>query len=73
METLRFSREFSCRRVAWDFCILGGVIPKQIIVLFFFVVCELALGKSCTWAHDVRLHVARTNDPKSAQEDRQGA
>ena len=25
-------------------------------------------GNSCTWAHDVRLHIAGTNEPKSAQE-----
>ena len=23
---------------------------------------------SCTWAHDVRLHIAGTNEPKSAQQ-----
>ena len=23
-------------------------------------------GNSCTWAHDVRLHIAGTNEPKSA-------
>ena len=28
---------------------------------------------SCTWAHDVRLHIARTNEPNSAQQARQGA
>ena len=25
-------------------------------------------GNSCTWAHDVRLHIAGTNGPKSAQQ-----
>ena len=30
-------------------------------------------GNSCTWAHDVRLHIAGTNEPKSAQQARQGA
>ena len=25
-------------------------------------------GNSCTWAHDVRLHIAGTNEPKSAQQ-----
>ena len=24
-------------------------------------------GNSCTWAHDVQLHIAGTNEPKSAQ------
>ena len=30
-------------------------------------------GNSCTWAHDVRLHIAGTNEPKSAQQAKQGA
>ena len=30
-------------------------------------------GNSCTWAHDVRLHIASTNEPKSAQHAKQGA
>ena len=25
-------------------------------------------GNSCTWAHDVRLHIAGTNEPKSTQQ-----
>ena len=25
-----------------------------------------------TWAHDVRLHIAGTNEPKSAQQAKQG-
>ena len=29
-------------------------------------------GNSCTWAHDVRLHIAGTNEPKSAQQAKQG-
>ena len=24
--------------------------------------------KSCTWVHDARLHIAGTNEPKSAQQ-----
>ena len=28
---------------------------------------------SCTWAHDVQLHIAGTNEPKSAQQAKQGA
>ena len=34
------------------------------------------LSQQClcgTWAHDVRLHIAGTNKPKSAQQDKQGA
>ena len=27
----------------------------------------------CTWAHYVRLHIAGTNEPKSAQQAKQGA
>ena len=27
----------------------------------------------CTWAYDVRLHIAGTNEPKSAQQAKQGA
>ena len=30
-------------------------------------------GNSCTWAHDARLHIAGTNEPKSAQQAKQGA
>ena len=30
-------------------------------------------GNSCTWAHDVRLHIAGTNELKSAQKAKQGA
>ena len=30
-------------------------------------------GNSYTWAHDVRLHIAGTNEPKSAQQAKQGA
>ena len=30
-------------------------------------------GNSCTWAHDVRFHIAGTNEPKSAQQAKQGA
>ena len=30
-------------------------------------------GISCTWAHDVRLHIAGTSEPKSAQQAKQGA
>ena len=30
-------------------------------------------GNSCTWAHDVLLHIAGTNERKSAQQAKQGA
>ena len=30
-------------------------------------------GNSCIWAHDVRLYIAGTNEPKCAQEANQGA
>ena len=30
-------------------------------------------GNSCTWAHDVRLHIAGTNERKSVQQAKQGA
>ena len=29
-------------------------------------------GNLCIWAHDVRLHIAGTNDPKSAPQAKQG-
>ena len=41
-ETEHFWREFSRRGFGWGFCIVRGVISKQIIELFFFVVFELA-------------------------------
>ena len=30
-------------------------------------------SKSSTWAHNVRLHIAGTNESKSAQQSKQGA
>ena len=30
-------------------------------------------GNSCTGAHDKRLHIAATSEPKSAQQAKQGA
>ena len=30
-------------------------------------------GNSCTWDHDVQLHIAGTDDPKSAQQAKQEA
>ena len=41
-----FRRGFSRRGVGWGLCILRCVISKYIIVLFFFVVLELALSRS---------------------------
>ena len=29
---------------------------------------EWLCGNSCTWAHNVRLHIAGTNEPKSVQQ-----
>ena len=29
-------------------------------------------GNSCSWAHDVQLHIPGTNEPKSAQQVKQG-
>ena len=29
-------------------------------------------NNSSTWAHDVRLHIAGTNEPRSAQQAKQG-
>ena len=28
---------------------------------------------SCTWAHDIRLHIAGANEPKSVQKVKEGA
>ena len=30
-------------------------------------------SNSCTWTHDIQLHIAGTNEPKSAQQAKQGA
>ena len=30
-------------------------------------------GNSCTWTHDVRLHIAGTIEPTSVQQAKQGA
>ena len=40
---VRFWQEFPHRGVGWDFCILRNVIPERSIIMFFFVVFELAL------------------------------
>ena len=42
------------------------------------VLCRLSpqswlCGNSCTWAHDERLHIPGTNEPKSAQQAKQEA
>ena len=29
-------------------------------------------GNSCTWTHDAQLHIAGTNEPKTAQQVKQG-
>ena len=34
---------------------------------------EWLCGNLCTSAHDVRVHIAGTNEPKSAQQAKQGA
>ena len=34
---------------------------------------QLYCGISCTWAHDVQLHIAGTNEPKISQQAKQGA
>ena len=44
-ETVCFWRTFPRRGVGRGFCILGGVISEQSIVLFFFVACELVLRR----------------------------
>ena len=30
-------------------------------------------GNSCTWTHDIQLHLAGINEPKSNQQAKQGA
>ena len=37
----------------------------------FWLSPQWLCGNSCTWAHDVRLYIAGTNEPKSAQEAKQ--
>ena len=34
---------------------------------------EWLCDNSCTWAHDVQLHIDGTNEPKSVQQSKQGA
>ena len=36
--------------------------------IYIYVSPQWLCGNSCTWAHDVRLHIAGTNEPKSAQQ-----
>ena len=40
--------------------------------LFFIELPQWFCDNSCSWAHDVRLHIAGTNEPKSAQQAKQG-
>ena len=41
-------------------------VPSQLSPQWF-------CGNSCTQAHDTRLHIAGTNEPKRAQQAKQGA
>ena len=36
-------------------------------------ICQWPHGNSCTWANEVQLHIADTDEPKSAQQVKQGA
>ena len=42
-------------------CYLEINVPSRLSPQWF---CD----NSCTWAHDVWLHIASTNEPKSAQQ-----
>ena len=43
-------------------------VPSQLLPIH-----QWPHGNSCTWAHDVRLHIACTNEPNSVQQVKQGA
>ena len=46
-------------------------------ILYIYISSRLSpqwlCGNLCTWAHDIRLHIAGTNEPKSVQQAKQGA
>ena len=54
------------------------VYIKKIYICIYMKQCTQRLslqwlcGNSCTWAYDVWLHMAGTNEPKSAQKAMQG-
>ena len=52
-------------------------LRKAIAELFFKMDCffppDYFVDNSCILAHDVRLHIAGINEPKSAQQAKQGA
>ena len=53
------------------------VLALFVKVLHAFLPSQLSLqwlcGSSCTWPHDVWLHIAGTNEPKIAQQAKEGA
>ena len=43
-------------------------VPSRLLTI-----CLWSHGHSCTWPHDVQLHIDGSNEPKSAQQVKQGA
>ena len=49
------------------------VVKKDRRALPLIIICNWPHVNSCIWAHDVRLHVAGTNEPKSTENVQQVA
>ena len=47
--------------------------PRSLNSIHIYIYIQWLCGNSCTSAHDVRLHIDGTNEPKSAQQAKQGA
>ena len=45
-------------------CLIKQCVPRLLPQWLF--------SNSCIWAHDLRLHIAGTNEPKSLQQAKQG-
>ena len=49
------------------------IIIKTMTNVPFWLSSHLLCGNSCTWPHDVRLHIRGTNETKSAEQAKQGS
>ena len=54
------SAQTSQKQDKHNICYQDNYVPSQLLP-------QWLCGNSCTWLHDVRLHIAGTNETKSAQ------
>ena len=58
------SAQISQKQDKHNICYQDNYVPSQLSP-------QWLCGNSCTWPHDVRLHIAYTSEPKSAQQAKQ--